>query len=288
MKSPPESPNSVLRIPRRKPLQELLALETAGDDVFVATLPAFGAFTLGCAALAAGRTCDGRALHSLHSYFIRPVPLDRAVRFVVERVRDGRRFALRRIKVMDEDRLLFEMSASFASPGDGPEHQDARIDSVPPPDTLADEDQIGREEGWTPDDPSPLWGPFEFRWPEIPWRMANAGGPSRWQAWVRPRSPLPRDRALNAAAIAYLSDYHSHMSVARKLGSYFEPFGYVSLDEVIWLHRDLHWEGWRLLVTECDVASAGRALTKRMLYTPDGLLVASMAQEQLIPTAAPS
>ena len=92
---------------------------------------------------------------------------------------------------------------------------------------------------------------------------------------------------MNAAAIAYLSDYHSHMSVARKLGKHFEPRAYTSLDQVIWLHREVHWDDWWLFVTECDIASGGRALTRRALYTRDGLLVASMAQEQLIPTAGP-
>ena len=49
------------------------------------------------------------------------------------------------------------------------------------------------------------------------------------------------------------------------------------------LHRDLPWDDWRLITTECDVAHGGRALSRRMLFTPDGRLVASMAQEQLIP-----
>ncbi len=59
--------------------------------------------------------------------------------------------------------------------------------------------------------------------------------------------------------------------------------GYVSLDQVLWLHRDVDWEDWRLLTTENEVAHAGRALTRRSLHERDGSLIATMAQEMLIP-----
>ena len=106
---------------------------------------------------------------------------------------------------------------------------------------------------------------------------------SRYAGWVRPRIPLPKDRCLNAAALAFLSDYHSHFSVARKLAGSFEPFGYTSLDQVVWVHRDRPWDDWWLLRTESDVAHAGRSFTRRVLHARDGQLIASMAQEQLLP-----
>jgi acyl-CoA thioesterase-2 len=88
---------------------------------------------------------------------------------------------------------------------------------------------------------------------------------------------------MHKAALAFLSDYHSHFSVARKLGAHFEPTGFTSLDQVLWIHRDLLWDDWWHLTTERDVAHAGRALTRRLLHTRDGRVVASMAQEQLLP-----
>ncbi len=63
---------------------------------------------------------------------------------------------------------------------------------------------------------------------------------------------------------------------------------YTSLDQVVWLHRNLWWDDWWLLTSESDIGHAGRALTRRLLYTRDGRLVASMAQEQLIPGGAVS
>src|SRR5437899_9423872 len=88
-------------------LEERLILEPAGEDRFRALLPGFGAVTLGCATLAAARTTE-LALHSLHAYFLRPTPSDRAL-LRVARLRDGRRFALRRVEVLDGDKLCSEL-----------------------------------------------------------------------------------------------------------------------------------------------------------------------------------
>jgi acyl-CoA thioesterase-2 len=88
-----------------------LAIERASEDSFRKRFRgwegrSFGGTTLALAALAAGRTCEGRALHSLHAYFLRPVPPEVPVELVVERQSDGRRFAQRRVQVRRVGRLL--------------------------------------------------------------------------------------------------------------------------------------------------------------------------------------
>jgi acyl-CoA thioesterase-2 len=273
------------RGPDQSRLGELLRVRPLGGDAFEATLEgfegrSFGGQTLGCAALAAAHTCEGRALHSLHAWFLRPVPAEAPIAFDVERTRDGRRFAHRRVRVRAGERLLCELAASFTAPGDGPDFQDAAPDpAAPPPEQLPSDEEVARAEGW-----EQRWaGPFELRWVGTPWRAQGEAADSRYLTWVRPRQPLPADPAVHAAAIAYLSDFHSHWPVARKLGGPFEPVGFVSLDQILWLHRDLPCRDWRLLASECDVAHGGRALTRRSLHERDGRLVASMAQEALIP-----
>jgi acyl-CoA thioesterase-2 len=273
--------------PWERSLAEALAIEPVGADVFRAELDGFGGVTLGCATLAAACTAGGRSLHSLHAYFLRPVPAQQWVELAVERVRDGRRTAHRRVRIRHGERLLCELVASFTTPGEGAEYQDARVEAAPPPEDLPSEDEVARAEGWKRDEPGPLGGALEWRWIDgTPWSDPRPDTPSRYRAWVRSRGALAPDPPLQAAALAFLSDYHSHMSVARRLGGRFEPFGYTSLDQALWVHRDLAWDDWRLLVTESDVAHAGRALTRRALHTRDGRLVASMAQEQMIPGAA--
>jgi acyl-CoA thioesterase-2 len=266
-----------------RPLDEMLQVEPVGDDRFRTELPGFGGVTLGCATLAAALTCRERALHSLHTYFLRPVPPGASVELAVERLRDGRRFAHRRVQVRLDDRVLCELVASFAVEAEGFEFQEATIDAtIPGPDDLPTEESIARAEGWNVDEPGPIGGSLEWRWIGIPWQL-QPGAASRYLGWVRPRAPLPKDRCINAAALAFLSDYHSHFSVARKLGGPFEPFGYTSLDQIVWVHRERLWDDWWLLRTESDVAHAGRSFTRRALHARDGQLVASMAQEQLLP-----
>jgi acyl-CoA thioesterase-2 len=269
--------------PGVRPFEQLLAVEPAGDDVFTARLEShgglsYGGQTLGCATLAAARTCAERALHALHAIFLRPVPPETPVDFVVERVRDGRRFAHRRVLARQGGRLLCEIFASFASPGSGDGFGDAIAGEVPDPDGLPDDATVARIEGWRDWVP----GPLEWRWIGTPWKPAP-GDASRYRAWVRPRWPLTDDAAVRAAVLPYLADFHSHWPVARIRRGSFETTGFVSLDQVVWVHRDEPWHGWRLITSECDVANAGRALSRRQLFTRDGRPIATMAQEALIP-----
>lgn len=266
--------------PLAQPLDPLLRLEPAGEDRFRAALPGFGGVTLGCALLAAARSTE-LTLHSLHVYFLRPVPTAHPALFALSRVRDGRRFASRRVEVRDGDKLCFELVASFAAPGDGLEHQEQAEADAPSPESLPSEEQIVREEGWDLTQPGPLGSALEWRFVGgTPWRPATQ---SLYRGWVRPRVPLPDERAFHVAALGFLADMHSHMPAARRLGAHFEPFGYTSLDQVLWLHRDEPWTDWRLLTSVCDVAAGGRAFTRRTLCARDGRLLASMAQEQLLP-----
>jgi len=266
------------------PLAELLDIRSVGEDAFRAQLPGFGGVTLGCATLAAART-SGLSLHSLHVYFLRPVPTEQPVELVVSRLRDGRRFAHRRVEVRDGGRVCCELVASFAAPADGTEYQEtSSAPAIPLPEALPSEEELAREEGWDLEERGPIGGALEWRFVgAAPWRPERPREKSVYSAWVRPRVSLPDDPALHAAALAFLADMHSHLAVARRLGGHFEPVGYTSLDQALWVHRDDAWRDWRLLTTVSDVAHAGRAWTRRTLHARDGSLVASMAQEQWVP-----
>jgi acyl-CoA thioesterase-2 len=270
---------------RARTLESLLAVEAAGDGVFTTSLEGFGGVsfggqTLGCAALAAAHTCAGRPLHNLHACFLRRVPAGTPIEFAVERLRDGRRVAHRRVHVRHGGRVLCEVLASFAAPAAGPEFQESRPDpAAPPAERLPSDAEVARAQGWNEWRP----GPIEWRWAGTPWCAAAPGESSRTLGWARPREPLGDAPGLRAAALAYLSDMLSHWPSARRLGGPFEPWHYTSLDHVLWIHRDLAWDDWWLLVSETDVAHAGRALTRRTLHARNGRLVASVAQEQLVP-----
>lgn len=264
--------------------EDYLRLETTGEDVFTGTLEshggaAFGGETFGLATLAATKTCPDRPVNSLHIHFLRPTPGDTPVEFRVERTRTGRRVAHRRVEVRRGDRVCALVVASFAAPAEGAvDFETAPFSPPAEPETLPTEAEIARQEGW--DD---YWQEVtDWRWPSAPWNTP-AGTESQYQGWVRPTEKMPADPGLRAAALAYLSDFHSHLPVARVLGGSFEPVGYSSLDIVVWIHRDVVWDDYWLLTSIADVAHGGRATTRRSLHDRTGRLVATMMQEALIP-----
>jgi acyl-CoA thioesterase-2 len=261
-------------------LVELLRIEPAGEDCFRTRLPGFGGVTLGCAALAAARTTE-QALASLHVYFLRAVPTQEPALLRVTRVRDGRSFAHRRVEVCEGERVCCELVACFAAPAEGPAFQEPQDGPpAPPPEDLPDEAALTPAERQA----RPMAGTLEWRY--VGGAPAQPSPASCYQGWTRPRTPLPKERALHAGALAFLADMHSHLPAARRLGGPFEPFGYTSLDQVLWQHVEEPWDDWRLVTTVCDVASGGRAFTRRTVRARDGRLLASMAQEQRLPQAA--
>src|SRR5262245_9924029 len=156
--------------------------------------------------------------------------------------------------------------------------------ALPEPEQLPDESRVIEEEGLDPTQPGFLGGPIEMRFiGGPPWRASDA---SLYRAWVRPRVPLPAEPAFHASALAFLADLHSHVPTARRLGYHFEPFGYTSLAQVVWVHRSEPWSDWRLLTSVSDVGHGGRAFTRRTLHARDRRLIASMAQEQFVSFAA--
>ena len=260
-------------------------LEPEGGGDFRCRLDGFGGTTLGCATLAAGHDTGELALHSLHACFVRPVPTERPVRLRVETVSKGRRFVRRRAVVEEEGRLHFELVASFAAPQDGPEiGADEPLPEAPDPESLASEREVARAEGWTWNED--LDHPIELRWCGRPWAVDGPNDSSRYAAWVRP-CVVPAEGAERAAGIAFLADFHSHWPVARRLGGPFEPAGFTSLDQTVWIHRDEPWDDWWLLTSWTAGAHHGRSLGHRTLHDRAGRLVASMAQESLIPGARP-
>lgn len=267
-------------------LAEVFALERCGDDLWRAVFendhpgPVFGGNILGSATRAGALSVDGRPLAALHMHFLRPVASNVPVDFVVERLRDGRRLAHRRVSVRADDKLCAELVLSFAAAGSGRDlNGTTSVAEWPRPESLPSEEEVARAQGWDEHWLSPL----EWRWIGDVWHP-RPGEPTSYRSWVRPRLPVGDEPGVYPAAIAFLSDFHSHYSVARALGGgeHFEPMGFTSLDTVIWLHRDDVWDDWRLLVTDCDVAHGGRALTRRQLYDASGALLVSMAQEALI------
>ena len=55
-----------------------------------------------------------------------------------------------------------------------------------------------------------------------------------------------------------------------------------SLDHALWFHRPFRADEWLLYAQDSPNTSGARGLTRGLIYTQDGRLVASVAQEGLI------
>jgi acyl-CoA thioesterase-2 len=151
---------------------------------------------------------------------------------------------------------------------------------LPAPEKLRSTLEQARAEGW-PEDYAR--GPIEFRrvrpssWPDAP-----ADEPVAHIEWVKPREALPDDPRLHSAALVFLADFYSHWEFERRVGRKFAYDRFRPLDHALWVHRLLRWDDWWLMKATTDVSHAGRALSRREIYTRDGVLVASTAREASI------
>jgi acyl-CoA thioesterase-2 len=238
----------------------------------------FGGMVAAQCTIAAGRTVeDGHLLHSLHGYFLRPGRHDRPIRFMVDRIRDGRSFTTRRVKAHQGGEAIFNMSASFCRPEEGISHQDPPPEA-PGPEELPDWEEVRARTLAEPVRRSAI----ELRMVDPPPMQAGETSPPFQRNWMRLRGSLPEDPLVHAALLVYLSDRTLLMTAARPHGL---PWGRrfsASLDHAVWIHRPVHLDDWILYVAESPVAHAARGLIFGALYTRDGTRVASVAQEGLI------
>ena len=239
----------------------------------------FGGMVAAQSVIAAGRTVESGGLHSLHAYFLRPGRHDAPIRFVVDRIRDGRTFTTRRVVAHQAGEAIFNLSASFARPEEGISHQDP-MPEVPPPEALRDWEDVRAEIVGSPD-ARRADGPVEFRVCN-PESADGAPQPPAQQNWFRPRGELPDDPLVHAAVLVYASDRTLINTAARPHGM---PWGQrvaASLDHALWLHRPPCLGDWMLYASESPAAHAARGLVFGAMYTQDGVRVASVAQEGLI------
>ncbi len=277
-------------------LQDLLdhlELERLEDNLFrgdsrdLGGKSVFGGQVLGQALLAAQQTVEGRQAHSLHAYFLRPGNPRAAIIYDVDRIRDGRSFATRRVVAIQHGRAIFNMSVSFQVAEEGLAHQSA-IPAVPPPEELLSTVEWRRR--MIERIPEPLREhltrdrPIELR-PVQPIDVLN---PDRrepcQQVWLKAAGTLPDEPAIHQALLAYASDFTLLGTAFLPHGvSYFQPrVQAASLDHAMWFHRPFRMDEWLLYVMESPSACSGRGLGRGSIFARDGRLIASVAQEGVI------
>src|SRR5262245_58593744 len=245
----------------------------------------FGGQVVAQALIAAYKTVEGRICHSLQSYFIRPGDPALPVLYQVERSRDGKSFATRRVIAIQKGEQIFNMACSFQVPEDGLDHQSA-MPPAPSPESVPDDNERWRE--MFKDDPEQLkrWvreRPIELRQVDAINLMRPEPAPADQLVWFRTRADLGDDIALNQALLAYASDFSLLGTAMRPHGvSWMSGVQTASLDHILWFHRPTNFSRWHLYVQDSPSASGARGFNRGSIYREDGVLVASAAQEGLI------
>jgi acyl-CoA thioesterase-2 len=124
----------------------------------------------------------------------------------------------------------------------------------------------------------------EFK-PVKPWNPLAPSIETPDQAiWFRAVAPLGDDPLLHRAMLAYASDFNLIGTATRPHGeSWYSPrLLMASLDHALWFHRDFRMDDWLLYAMDSPSAAGARGFTRGQIYTRDGTLVASVAQEGLI------
>jgi acyl-CoA thioesterase-2 len=282
------------------PLAELLTTLNLSDasgartreDIFIGPsqwMPhgrVYGGQVLAQSLVAASRTVDAsRVAHSLHGYFLRAGDITLPITFSVDRLRDGRSFSTRRVQAYQNGEPIFSMIASFQDVDPGLEHFEVMPSDITPPEQLPSAAEL------MGDNPHPVaqyWSkarPFDLRHVEKPIYLSVDGEKVAKQAvWLKALGDLPEDANLHQAALAYLSDYTILESIYRRHGIAWSHPGLksASLDHAMWFHRPAKVDQWLLYVQNSPSAQGGRGLALGHIYTREGVLVATVAQEGMV------
>jgi acyl-CoA thioesterase II len=257
----------------------LLDLEQIEENLFRGVSPresplrVYGGQVAAQALVAATRTVEEAAVHSLHAYFLRPGDPNRPIVYDVDRIRDGRSYTTRRVVGIQAGQAIFNLQASFHR-GDevGYEHQISAPDGIPEPESL---------------EPT-YWGPrtspgfFEtFRPIEI--RAVPDHGPFGRYIWMRANGTLGDDPTVHCCVAAYASDLSLLPAGLLPHGPPEpEPTMIASLDHAMWFHRPFRADEWMLYDQESSTASDGRGFCRGRMWTREGVLAMTVAQEGVL------
>jgi acyl-CoA thioesterase-2 len=274
-------------------LLSILDIETLEVNLFRGLSPqvgwqrVFGGQVIGQALVAANRTVNGRLAHSLHAYFLRAGDPSVPIIYHVDRIRDGGSFSTRRVVAIQHGLAIFSMAVSFHKEETGLEHQ-IKMPEVPPPESLPSEAEL--KECLIDRLPEPVkayWQrerPIEIRPVDLSRYLSPENRAPSQQVWIRATGQLGDDQSLHQCVLAYASDFTLLDTALSAHGRFvFDPrLMLASLDHALWFHRKLRADDWLLYAQDSPISGAGRAFCRGMLFSREGELVASTAQEGLL------
>lgn len=277
-------------------LLDLVELQEVGDNTYegnsisVGSPAVFGGQVLAQALNAAYRTVPPeRICHSLHSYFILPGNLEKPIRYIVQRVRDGGSFTTRYVTAEQDDKAIFVLAASFQILEPGYEYQQDMPQVPDPKDVLSLEDIYNQMKDILPEKLNRYLSrerPVTFKPTVLPNLLQRSDLSPVQNIWFKFNEAPPSLSVQQFHTIlAYASDYnllptalHPHASKAHPGNTMM-----ASLDHAMWFHHQpAKINDWFLYHIEVKSTSNARGLVSGSIFTPEGLMIASVLQEGLI------
>ncbi len=275
-------------------LTETLELEKLEENLFRGLSPdvgwqrVFGGQVIAQALVASQRTVpNDRHVHSLHAYFMRPGDPSIPIIYEVDRIRDGHSFTTRRVVAIQHGKAIFSLSASFQTDEDGFEHQIEMPDIPGPQESPGEEALLASYLEDAPQAVKNYWTrprPIELRPVNMEDYFQRKSGEPVQRIWVRATGPAPESRQLQAALLAYLSDMTllDTSLYAHGTSVFDSNIQAASLDHAMWFHRPADLSDWMLYTQDSPSAQSARGMTRGSLFSRDGTLIATVAQEGLI------
>jgi acyl-CoA thioesterase-2 len=279
-----------------KELIALLDLENIGKNTFsgnsytIGSPQVFGGQVLAQAVNAAYKTIpETRFLHSLHGYFLEAGDLTIPIHYKVEEMRNGGSFSTRRVTAIQKEKTIFILAASFHQKEDGFEHQTDFDSNIKQPEELLSWDDILEQFGtFLPKSTKAFLNvkrPIEFKPVRVPNPLEPKNLPATEQVWFRLKGEKQNlNQRTKQEILTYISDYNI-LNAAFNPNASTHNLGNTqtaSLDHSMWFFRDFDFDDWMLFSAESPNAFGARGLAKGNIFTRDGKLVASFAQEGLL------
>ncbi len=274
-------------------LLSVLDLEKLEENLYRGRSPqvgwqrVFGGQVIGQALVAAARTVEERVVHSLHGYFMLPGDPSVPIVYQVDRIRDGKSFATRRVVAIQHGKAIFSMSCSFQVPEEGLDHQ-IPMPKVPPPEELPSEAELRTLFlNAAPEPVRRYWErerPIEIRPVEFDRYGDDSKREPRFNVWIRAVKRLPDEPAIHQSVLAYASDLMLLDSslIAHGTTVFDNRIQGASLDHALWFHRPFRADDWLLYAQDSPSTSGARGFSRGLIFDRQRRLVASVAQEGLI------
>jgi acyl-CoA thioesterase-2 len=275
-----------------KELLAILDLARQDDNLFIGSHPSknpirtFGGQMMAQAFVAASRSLQHEVPPSAMSvHFIAGGDPDKDLEFHVVRLRDERRFANRRVDVMQDGQVLTTAMVSYLAGGQGLEHGVEPPMLTDPESLLPVDDLLQGYEDVVPHFVEAL-RPIDWRYTNDPtWVMRDKGERlAHNRVWMRTVARMPDDPVMHAAAMVYSSDTTVLDSIITTHGL---SWGYdrifaVTTNHSVWFHRPVRFDEWVLYSTSSPVAADSRGLGTGHFFNRSGQLLATVVQEGIV------